>query len=101
MRDPDRFWGEQASAFLAGHSPWDRVCSHDFVKGSVRRFEGATLNACYNCIDRHLPDRADQVAIIWDGDDPDTQKTITYRDGDPDNGRLELRLWKRLTRSVR
>ena len=86
VRDPDRFWGEQASAFLAGYSPWDRVCSHDFVKANVRRFEGATLNACYNCMDRHLPDRADQVAIIWEGDDADTQKTITYRDGDPDNG---------------
>ena len=88
LRDPDGFWGEQASAFLAWYSPWDQVCSHDFVKGHVRWFEGSTLNACYNCIDRHLPERADQVAIIWEGDEPDTQKTITYRELADAVGRL-------------
>ena len=88
VRDPDGFWSEQATAFLAWYSPWDQVCSHDFVKGHVRWFEGATLNACYNCIDRHLPERADQVAIIWEGDDPDTQKTITYRELADAVGRL-------------
>ena len=88
VRDPDGFWSEQATDFLAWYSPWDQVCSHDFVKGHVRWFEGATLNACYNCIDRHLPERADQVAIIWEGDDPDTQKTITYRELADAVGRL-------------
>ena len=88
LRDPDGFWSEQASAFVNWYSPWDQVCSHDFVKGHVRWFEGATLNACYNCIDRHLPERADQVAIIWEGDAPDTQKTITYRELADAVGRL-------------
>ncbi len=88
VRDPDGFWSEQATAFVNWYSPWDRVCSHDFVRGHVRWFEGATLNACYNCIDRHLPERADQVAIIWEGDDPDTQKSITYRELADAVGRL-------------
>ena len=88
VRDPDGFWSEQATAFVAWYSPWDQVCSHDFVKGQVRWFEGATLNACYNCIDRHLPERADQVAIMWEGDAPDTQKTITYRELADAVGRL-------------
>ena len=88
VRDPDGFWSEQATAFVTWYSPWDQVCSHDFVKGHVRWFEGATLNACYNCIDRHLPERADQVAIIWEGDDPDTQKSITYRELADAVGRL-------------
>ena len=80
VRDRDGFWSEQARAFLDWHSPFAEVCSHDFVNGHVRWFDGGTLNACANCIDRHLPERADQVAIIWEGDDPDTQKTITYRE---------------------
>ena len=78
VRDPDGFWSEQATAFLDWHSPFSEVCSHDFVNGQVRWFDGGTLNACTNCIDRHLPERADQVAIIWEGDDPDTHKAITY-----------------------
>ena len=80
VRDRDGFWSEQATAFLDWHSPFTEVCSHDFVNGHVRWFDGGTLNACTNCVDRHLPQRADQVAIIWEGDDPDTQKVITYRE---------------------
>ncbi len=80
VRDRDGFWSEQATAFLDWYSPFTEVCSHDFVSGHVRWFEGGTLNACTNCVDRHLPERADQVAIIWEGDDPDTQKVITYRE---------------------
>ena len=80
VRDRDGFWGEQATAFLTWYSPFSEVCSHDFVNGQVRWFDGGTLNACTNCVDRHLPERADQVAIIWEGDDPDTQKVITYRE---------------------
>ncbi|MCY4015149.1 MAG: acetate--CoA ligase [Gammaproteobacteria bacterium] len=80
VRDPDGFWGEQATAFLDWYAPFSEVCSHDFVKGHVRWFDGGTLNACTNCVDRHLPKRGDQVAIIWEGDDPDTHKVITYRE---------------------
>ena len=80
VRDRDGFWSEQAAAFLDWHAPFSEVCSHDFVNGRVRWFDGGTLNACTNCVDRHLPERADQVAIIWEGDDPDTHKVITYRE---------------------
>ena len=88
VADRDGFWSEQAEAFLDWYAPWSAVCSHDFVNGQVRWFDGATLNACYNCIDRHLPERAAQVAIIWEGDDPDTHKTITYRELGEAVGRL-------------
>jgi acetyl-CoA synthetase len=47
---------------------------------SIRWFEDGTTNAAYNCIDRHLPQRADQVAIIWEGDDPSQSRHITYRE---------------------
>ena len=80
VQDRDGFWSEQALAFLDWSSPFSEVCSHDFVNGHVRWFDGGTLNACTNCVDRHLPERADQVAIIWEGDDPDTHKAITYRE---------------------
>jgi len=80
VRDRDGFWSEQATAFLDWSSPFSEVCSHDFVNGHVRWFDGGTLNACTNCVDRHLPERADQVAIIWEGDDPNTHKAITYRE---------------------
>ena len=80
VRDRDGFWSEQATAFLDWYAPFSEVCSHDFVNGRVRWFDGGTLNACTNCVDRHLPERAEQTAIIWEGDDPDTHKVITYRE---------------------
>ena len=79
VADPDAFWAAQAEQFVDWFSAWREVSSHDFANGRVRRFEGATLNACYNCVDRHLPQRAEQAAIIWEGDDPETHQTITYR----------------------
>ena len=88
VRDRDGFWSEQATAFLDWHAPFSVVCSHDFVNGHVRWFDGGTLNACTNCVDRHLPERAEQVAIIWEGDDPETQKAITYRELAGEVGRL-------------
>jgi len=77
---PDTFWAEQANAFLSWSRPWDTVCEFDFVEGDIRWFDGATLNVAYNCIDRHLETRADQVAIIWEGDDPNESRHITYRE---------------------
>jgi len=88
VEDPEAFWAQQASAFVDWQSPWDEVCSHDFPAGRVRWFDGATLNACYNCIDRHLPERAEQAAIIWEGDDPAIDKTITYQQLADHVGRL-------------
>ena len=85
---PEAFWAEQARAFLDWRSSWQEVCFHDLPAGRVRWFEGATLNACHNCIDRHLPERAEQAAIVWEGDDPDLDKTITYQELADHVGRL-------------
>ena len=78
--DPEGFWAEQADEFVTWSKPWDRVMECDFQKASIRWFEGAKLNVCYNCVDRHLENRADQVAIVWEGDNPNSDKKITYRD---------------------
>lgn len=76
--DPYHFWGQQADSLISWFSPWQHVMRGDFAKGDVRWFEGATLNVSYNCLDRHLPLRANQTAIIWEGDNPQEQKKITY-----------------------
>ena len=78
MNDPEAFWAEQAETFIDWEKKWDKVSDVDFVKGKIAWFEGATLNVSYNCLDRHLPKRADQVAIIWEGDDPNSSESITY-----------------------
>jgi acetyl-CoA synthetase len=79
VEDPSAFWAEQADAFLSWDKRWDTVLDWDFHKGHIRWFEGARLNACYNCVDRHLETRGDQTAFIWEGDDPAKDARITYR----------------------
>ena len=79
LEDSDGFWGEQAGRFLTWTKPWSRVGQWDFHTADIRWFEGGELNVSYNCLDRHLEQRGDQVAIIWEADDPNHQKTITYR----------------------
>ena len=86
--DPQTFWAEQARSFVDWYSDWHEVSAHDFPAGRVSWFKGATLNACHNCVDRHLPERAEQAAIIWEGDDPQIHKTITYRELADEVGRL-------------
>ena len=79
VNDPAGFWAEQAEKFLSWDKHWDTVLDWDYHKGHIRWFEGGRLNACYNCVDRHLDTRADQVALIWEGDDPANDDHITYR----------------------
>ncbi len=79
VEDPEGFWAEQADIFLDWNRGWETVFEADMPTGRVRWFDGAVLNACYNCIDRHLPARADRTAIIWEGDDPGDDAGITYR----------------------
>jgi len=78
IADRDGFWREQALEFLHWDKPWDTVASGDFASGESRWFEGGRLNASYNCIDRHLPQRANQTAFIWEGDNPADSKHISY-----------------------
>ena len=77
---PDEFWKQQANEFLSWFKTWDTLTESDFAKGEAKWFLGAQLNASYNCIDRHLEDRGGQVAIIWEGDDPNDDAIITYRE---------------------
>ena len=80
ITNPNEFWHEQASNYLEWISEWDQVSEHDFSKGQVSWFKGGKLNATVNCIDRHLTSRANQTAIIWEGDDPDESNHISYRE---------------------
>jgi acetyl-CoA synthetase len=80
VTDPEAFWAEQAESFIHWFSPWKNVLEWDFHRAHIRWFEGATLNASYNCIDRHLKERGDQVAIVWEGDDPSVDRKLTYRE---------------------
>ena len=79
-RDPDHFWAEQARRLDWMRFP--EVIKNTSFEGDVRIrwFEDGTLNASATCLDRHLAERGDQVAIIWEGDDPAASQKITYRD---------------------
>ena len=79
VNSPETFWPRMASEFLDWTSPWTTLFEGDFSKGEVVWFKNGKLNVCHNCIDRHLPARANQVAILWEGDEPDTQRSITYQ----------------------
>ncbi len=79
ISEPEIFWAEQAKQFISWKKDFDKVYEGDFAKGEVNWFKGGKLNASYNCIDRHLAEHADDVAIIWQGDEQDDQKTFTYQ----------------------
>ena len=81
LADPDGFWAEQAQR-IHWFKPFTKVknTSFDPHNVSIKWFEDGTTNAAYNCIDRHLAERGDQIAIIWEGDDPKESKKITYRE---------------------
>ncbi len=80
LADPDGFWAAQAQEFVSWFRPWERVANWDFTEANIRWFEGAELNVAYNCVDRHLESRADQVAILWEGDNPADSRKVTYRE---------------------
>ncbi|MGI9300958.1 MAG: acetate--CoA ligase [Luminiphilus sp.] len=79
LDDPEAFWNGQAHEFLSWDAPWHTTCESDLSKGQARWFDGGQLNASVNCIDRHLPARAEQTAILWEGDDPNDSQHITYQ----------------------
>ena len=82
VEHPETFWAEQAEKFLTWYKPWNTVtdCSFDLNDVHIKWFEGGKLNLAYNCIDRHLDKNADQVAIIWEGDDPNDDQKITFKE---------------------
>jgi acetyl-CoA synthetase len=77
--DSDLFWAQQAKIFLDWDKDWTQVSNVDYTKGQIEWFKGGELNIAYNCIDRHLPKRAKQTAIIWEGDDPEVSQHVTYQ----------------------
>ena len=81
VNDRDGFWAEQAKRLDWSTEP-TKIENTSFAPGniSIKWFEDGVLNAAYNCIDRHLATRADQTAIIWEGDDPSESKNITYQE---------------------
>ncbi|MFW0756212.1 acetate--CoA ligase [Pseudomonas sp. H11T01] len=79
IEQPDIFWAEQAKRFLDWSTPWQSVQHADLKTGAASWFAGGQLNVSYNCIDRHLEQRGDQIAIIWEGDDPAESAQITYK----------------------
>ncbi|WP_448563515.1 acetate--CoA ligase [Thalassotalea ganghwensis] len=80
IEQPEEFWAEQANKFLDWYKPWDKVCESDLATANINWFKGGQLNVSYNCIDRHLPSKANDVAIIWEGDDPSQDLKITYQE---------------------
>ncbi len=75
---PAEFWGEQAEKFITWIEPWTHVVSGDFTTLDINWFSNGKLNACYNCVDRHLKTRGNQVAILWEGNSPHETQSITY-----------------------
>jgi acetyl-CoA synthetase len=79
VKNPDSFWAEHGKR-IDWFQPFTKVKNASFAEDnvSIQWFEDGVTNVAYNCIDRHLPKRADQTAIIWEGDDPSQSRHITY-----------------------
>ncbi|MFG1245910.1 acetate--CoA ligase [Xanthobacter autotrophicus] len=81
VNDPNAFWGEHGKR-IDWFTPYTKVKNTSYDPGhvSIKWFEDGVTNVAYNCVDRHLETRGDQVAIIWEGDSPDESRKITYRE---------------------
>ena len=78
IQDAEAFWATVAER-LTWYQKWDTVRDYDFVNGDIKWFEGGTLNACFNCLDRHVEaGHGDATAIIWEGNDPSEDKTFSF-----------------------
>ncbi|MCB9465285.1 MAG: acetate--CoA ligase [Candidatus Eisenbacteria bacterium] len=76
---PEWFWGDQADS-LDWFEVWDSVVEMDYHEVEFSWFDGGRLNACFNCVDRHLEEKANKTAIIWAKDEPGEYEYITYRE---------------------
>ena len=79
VQEPEAFWREMA-AIVDWFSPPRNIMDVDMEEVDFSWFGGGRLNACYNCVDRHLPERGEQTAIIWAGDEPGEYRYISYRE---------------------
>src|SRR5690606_30559160 len=75
LDDPDGFWAEQARRLDWVTAP-TKIANWSFDPVGIKWFEDGVLNLCHNCVDRHLPERADHVAILWEGDEPGNVRTL-------------------------
>ena len=80
INNPNKFWATQAETYLDWEVKWDEVQNSNLTKGEVSWFQGGKLNASANCIDRHLAKRGDKTALIWEGDNPEESKNISYKE---------------------
>jgi acetyl-CoA synthetase len=80
LENPDQFWSEQADKYLDWDQRWTQIQETDIKKGEIAWFKGGKLNASVNCIDRHLPENSEKIAFIWEGDNPNESKNITYQE---------------------
>lgn len=80
IANPGQFWSKMATDFLDFETTWDRVSTCTFKEGDIRWFEGAKLNVSANCLDRHMASKANQPALIIEGDDPAHTEILTYKD---------------------
>ncbi len=87
IEQPETFWAEQAER-LDWFQRWHSVMYYDFHHANINWFHGGKLNVSHNCLDRHLAQRGDQVAIIWEKDEPGDYEHITYRQLHEDNCRI-------------
>ena len=81
IEDPDGFWADMANEHVHWFRKWDKVADWTFDGGvGIRWFDGARVNVAYNCLDRHLAERGDKPAILWEGDQPGEERRITFRE---------------------
>ena len=78
VRDPEQYWDEQAKR-ISWFEPWSTLRKWDYEKANIEWFTGGKINACYNCVDRHVEaGYGDQAALIWEGNDPEESRTYSY-----------------------
>ena len=79
IENPEEFWAQQGES-IDWYKKWDKVMNYSFNTADIKWYEGGKLNVTYNCIDRHLDSKGDQKAIVWESDDPNLEKSYTYKE---------------------
>ena len=79
IENPEEFWAQQGES-IDWYKKWDKVMNYSFNTAEIKWYEGGKLNVTYNCIDRHLDTKGDQTAIVWESDDPNLEKSYTYKE---------------------
>jgi acetyl-CoA synthetase len=80
IKNPDAFWDKITKELITWSKPWSKVSEGDFTDGDIKWFLGAELNVSVNCLDRHLPKYAHKPALIWQGNEPQDVRTLTYQE---------------------